>query len=358
MIGHQPVLPQAEPAVSDHAGSPARFGYIDALRAVAAFLVLWMHVSMEYASKPAVAAHGVFWRDFSVFIDSGRLGVVTFFLISGFVIPASLRGPRWAGLKKFAIRRVLRLAPAFWLSIPFGLLILYKYLTVPPLGDILLNFTMVPEWFGARSALPVYWTLHREVAFYLLCALWFVLGLLHSSRWLALVTFVLALEIGTGPRMDLALMHWGALFRQWDVQGRPRGVLLAVLAGLGAWVMRGPCLAFWIGLDMAAPDEFLRGGLAYLLGFGLFVLGTTWFRLESPLLAKLGEISYSLYLFHGVILYLGVWALAQPLVPPVLSQLPLPVYLLGYGTVTTAVSWWIYQLVELPAMRLAKRLTS
>ena len=56
-------------------------------------------------------------------IDVGRLGVIIFFAISGFVICRSFGGPREGAGKRFVIRRLCRLYPAYWVSMLGGILV-------------------------------------------------------------------------------------------------------------------------------------------------------------------------------------------------------------------------------------------
>ena len=66
-----------------------RLRHIDALRAAAATLVLWRHVADVYVNLgPGVS--GRWLQSVAAAVDFGRIGVVAFFMISGFVIPFSI----------------------------------------------------------------------------------------------------------------------------------------------------------------------------------------------------------------------------------------------------------------------------
>jgi peptidoglycan/LPS O-acetylase OafA/YrhL len=66
-----------------------RLRRIDALRGIAALLVVWLHVAESYVGLGPI--DGRWMYEFARSIDVGRVGVVAFFLISGFVIPFSIR---------------------------------------------------------------------------------------------------------------------------------------------------------------------------------------------------------------------------------------------------------------------------
>ena len=103
-----------------------RLRYIDALRGIAAVLVLWLHVANSYrAMSPQTEAHARWLNDFISQIDIGRIGVVVFFLISGFVIPFSIKPASAAPVAGFVIRRVFRIYPAYWLSVPLAAWVFY-----------------------------------------------------------------------------------------------------------------------------------------------------------------------------------------------------------------------------------------
>jgi peptidoglycan/LPS O-acetylase OafA/YrhL len=72
--------------------------------------------------------------------------------------------------------------------------------------------------------------------------------------------------------------------------------------------------------------------------------------LTTPAIHHLGQISYSLYLIHGTILFV----LIHTLLGHVQMSRLLPIYLFG----TLLVSEIFYRLVERPAMLLGRRLTT
>ena len=107
----------------------ARLAYIDTQRGIAALLVIWLHASEVFVQLPKAPSGGWLF-DLAWAVDTGRIGVVLFFAISGFVIPSSLAAKDGEttthALKVFLIRRFFRLYPAYWVSVlASGLLALY-----------------------------------------------------------------------------------------------------------------------------------------------------------------------------------------------------------------------------------------
>ena len=158
-----------------------RIASIDALRGVAALCVC-----VQHAVQPITAAPGSSARSPAVHtwlsaitldrFDLGRYGVVLFFLISGYVVPFSLRGVH--ALPRFALTRVLRLYPGFWLSVAA---MTATSAAVPTSAQLVANLTMAPTLFGQPPVSGVYWTLFVELAFYALCAALFAAGWLRRS---------------------------------------------------------------------------------------------------------------------------------------------------------------------------------
>ena len=92
-------------------------------------LVLWVHVSEKFKS---IATAGSGWvHELAVPINAGRLGVVIFFAISGFVISFSIKLAHRYPVREFLTTRFFRLYPAYWLSIPLGLVTTYWIWKIP-----------------------------------------------------------------------------------------------------------------------------------------------------------------------------------------------------------------------------------
>ena len=93
--------------------------FIQYLRGLAPVLVLWAHLSGFW-----LYAHGRGWKvetDWFVYVsrplnlyeNGGHLGVVLFFLVSGWIITYTSRRET---LRTFGIKRAFRLLPALWLA--------------------------------------------------------------------------------------------------------------------------------------------------------------------------------------------------------------------------------------------------
>jgi len=356
--------------VDDSAAGDHRLRHIDALRAIAALLVLWRHVADAFVGLGACVS-GRWMVEWSAALDFGRIGVVTFFLVSGYVIPFSIHPERPAPIGTFLIRRFFRIYPAYWLSIPLGAFATCWVWGLPfGVRDFLIGLTLLQDFLGARSALGLYWTLLVEWAFYLLCVLLLVFRSFDKPRrWLLLAvafTLVHSAEmfvhwltgrstIGSATAfglLNLSLMLLGALYRQSLVEERGRGDrwLRNGVYGLLAWHLLILPLGATLAIGFAG-----NATIPYALGLLVFVVGVSFVQIRSRVTDWLGRISYSIYLFHPVVFMLLLWVLQR--LPPqsALRAQHLGVYLLVNALITAALATLVYRFVERPGIELGRR---
>ncbi len=352
---------------------PNRLAELDVLRGLAAMLVIWIHVSEVYIHLPPGSEGRRSWvLDVAVMGNLGYAGVLLFFLISGFVICHSLTGTRAQGSRKFLIRRFFRLYPAFWLSIPLGLVTMqWLFGRWPGTGAILANVTMLPTMlFHQPPVIGLYWTLEYELVFYGLCLVLFLLRWHNRPLPLFMVSLgfigLRTLMRDTALPFCLHLMFAAAVFRCWfdDPQGvvtvgrlriplrwMTAGLFLVVILPRVMQLARLPWLA-----DATLADFKFRSNFPVLLAVALFLGGMTLWRCRVRFLAWLGAISYSIYLFHPVVFYTLYWWLKNH-GPERWRYAPLGVYVLVNIALTIPVAAAIYYGLEKPAMALGKHLS-
>ena len=349
-----------------------RFENIDGLRAIAACLVIVLHVG-EVFSQLGNQASSLF-HTIPATLDFGRMGVLVFFLISGFLIPSSLKGERLEGLRKFAIRRFFRLYPLYWVSIPLSLFSMWwLFGRQADWQTIAFNATMIQHKLGYQDISGLYWTLKIELYFYVICALLFALKLLDNER-VILAAALLILPVHAGLKMldgknvsflallahDMAfisLMFLGAVLRRL-VDGKLSAVGRLLLAGACMFILVGfPAL---LGYIYATHDhvhgDVIKLLLPYPVALGIFLL-FIWRDINFRPLAWLGEISYSLYLMHPVVFYTAYWAVLQTDEASWLRQLSLPVYIGFCLAAIIAFSAFTYRFIEAPMIALGARLS-
>ena len=152
-------------------------------------------------------------------------------------------------------------------------------------------------------------------------------------------------------------MFWGAYFR----------IVYDQTAGFRRSLRQNPKVRLLIGLTLVimaigGPRQFrffIQPGKSFLMPFVvaplLFWAWVAFLRVRNPVLAWLGKISYSIYLFHLVVLAPFLYWIAQG-GGGSLRGWPVAVYVVPILLLTVAVSAAVYGLVELPAIKLGKRL--
>ncbi|MEI5664943.1 acyltransferase [Bosea sp. CCNWLW174] len=345
-----------------------RYANLDALRAIAALAVMVEHMFGDLIRQVPSAAGpmSTLARSLVDTLSLGRFGVALFFLVSGFVVPFSIDGER--PLRHFAISRLFRLYPAFWLAV--AVLVATGWLSgeMPGTAPVLANLTMAPPLFRQPWLSPIHWTLFVELLFYCLVALLFAAGALRQvgillALSLALIAAtVLPVQLRVHGFANLPVQYLGLhlsflllglLLRLWLVERR-RG------AGLAALVL---VLAQLAGVLSIAPfsltrgDNFVMEGLrpvlaAYLLALVVFLATIRLEWLRCVLLARIGLTSYSMYLFHG-----AVNALVYR-VRPLTGELGDIATILVCAGLTLAISWLVYRTVERPMIALGRRIAS
>lgn len=341
-----------------------RYAHLDGLRAIAALGVMVEHLFGDLIRQAPAAAGpmSVVARSVSESLSLGRFGVALFFLISGFVVPFSISGE--TPLRHFAISRLFRLYPAFWLA----LVLLMLTGGLPPAATVLANLTMAPPLFGQPWLSPIYWTLFVELAFYALAALLFATGLLR--RISALLGLSLCLIAATALPiqlrvqgvvelpvqylgMHLSFLFLGLLLRLWLVERRPGAGLAALVLGLAQLAALLAVASF----SLARGDNFVMEGLtpvlgAYIAALAVFLAAIRLERPRSGLLARIGLISYSLYLFHGIVNAAVYCALT---LTGGIGDIGTMLICVG---LTLALSWLVYRCVERPMIRFGRSLSA
>ena len=391
----------------DRAKAPGFVQGFDGLRAIAALLVVVVHVGIT---------SGFTFRDpLGRYTARGEIGVSVFFLISGFLlyrpfVSAALAGrpsPRPGGYLR---RRALRIVPLYWVALAataafsgwsqvqgFGGLLRYAFFLQIYSGQWILH--------GITQA----WSLCIEVTFYLALPLWaammrrldrrrVVAGAAAQPeavvrRELIALGVVYAVSIlfrwwvvadphgptttarswlpawGDHFALGMALAVVGSYVRQTGVLPKPLRWLQRPGGDLGSWVVAG--VLFWlVSTQVGLTTDPLRVGGAgtdvartVLYGFfGLFLLlpavfgpprtGPVRRLLSSRVLSAIGLISYGIYLWHQLVvreiqtsIHPAWTVLDAPFLPLLAAALAL----------TLAVSALSYFLVERPGIAVGQR---
>jgi len=303
--------------------------FIHILRGLAPLLVIWSHLVgyFLYESKtswePYLYFHDEIASPLHLYHAGGHLGVVVFFLISGFIISQVVENETRF---EFTIKRLFRLFPALlvagivaWLLTSASSVLGYGLTVGSPaegISEYLLSATLIDHFVLQNNrVMTVTWTLATEVTFYAIVAM--ILPMIRL-RPVAATWLMLAIS---------ALVIAPARFSPWVAYSSTFAVYLPLfMIGRLAYLRRSCQIAtsdFWILLaaslvtflalhEYALPGLLMAGSIkkivtyptAILIFFGALMLQPR--KMPFPL-KFFGDISYSLYLLHVPI---GMFALA------------------------------------------------
>ncbi len=297
----------------DLARKPAnrRIPCLDGLRACAICLVLWLHASCAgYGQVPS-------W-----FPYSGRLGVSLFFVLSGYLITTLLLRERESlgrvDLKSFYVRRALRIFPPFYAFLAFIWIASHFGLPVENWSSVLvaacygLNFRNGENDHNIRHA----WSLSIEEQYYVFWPLFFIL--LKPTRALAVAvgmslgwSFLRVIKLGSAVTASEMLQ---ATSFDTLLMGSALGLLGWIRPGFGAGLrhrLSAVVLPLAALISLFSFHSLVPNGFACLIPLGrdLLINWLVWWCIHNPdqligrilqsaPLVYVGEISYSLYIWH------------------------------------------------------------
>jgi peptidoglycan/LPS O-acetylase OafA/YrhL len=335
-----------------------RLEVLDGLRFVAAMSVLAYHYTAiaHVWHRPATEVFP------SQPFAHGWLGVQLFFLISGFVICMSSWG---RGVGSFLLSRVVRLYPAYWLSVlvvAAGLAVFPGLPWRPTTSDVLVNLTMFEDAVGVPEIADVYWSLWAELRFYLLFLLLVWWGLTYRrvvafcALWLGATAVAQAFLPDGGVVQVVLTTDHAPLFTAGIAcylmyRFRPTFASWAIVAA--SFVLALPAVTQRNQLESKAGEVIPNGPVIVLLAvWFLLVVAValgwlSWVR--GRWLVVAGAVTYPLYLLHldvgGALLYLFQWRVPPLLLVPVVA------------TVLIFIAWLVHRYVERPvAPRLRRAL--
>ena len=365
---------------------------LDALRGLAALAVVLSHVAEPGGS--ALVGSSVAHRVADVLVQ-GRVGVVLFFVISGFCIHL-----RWAknlatgrettiGFASFWKQRFIRLYPPYLAAL--GLYLLVQTWTGAitwtrfDVYDLVMHLSMLHN-LDARTVFSidgVFWTLAIEEQLYL--AYFLLLPLRNRLGWpktLAVCAgarigwFALAFAVGQWGGGEFRLSHdSGSLAHWWSwALGAvcvEAALGLVTLPGWMADLRYAGLLAAAGWLCDYATGHHLGGGIGWRLtwligsplwGLGGFILVNRLVQIEATcreagaiprpvtIFAGLGLFSYSLYLTHNLVIKFAG--------PPLLAWLGMRNDLAGRFILVApalVLAWGFFKVCEQPFLNKAAR---
>lgn len=346
------------------AGSGERFAAIDGLRGLLAFGVFGHHAVLI----PQYLETGKWLAPPSVFYTMiGEVGVSLFFAITGFLFWGKLLherdGPDW---KRLYTGRIFRIGPVYLAVATVVLLVVFvqtRFTLQEPASEVALDTARwlalgalgQPDVNGyddtGRLLAGVTWTLMYEWLFYLSLPLLALFARGGRHLWYALGGFiaccVLHAALGRPQAIYAGLFFCGMVsasvaHRGWRIRPGSRLAPALMLA----------CLALLFtqfSTVVGVPQLIVLGVL-----FGAVCIGGRSTALETKAARRLGEISYSVYLVHGLVLT-GVFSIGAVRSYAMASTGGYWLTIALCGLLVVGAAALSYLLIERPGIRLGKK---
>ncbi|MBH5319153.1 acyltransferase [Paenibacillus sp. GSMTC-2017] len=271
----------------------------------------------------------------------GPVSVQLFFVISGYLIIRSISERRNIG--KFFTNRILRIYPVFLtihlLVFAIGPFIGYKWMTDISLSSYIVNFFsnlfLLPGLFPLPIAQIVAWSLSYEIAFYLVSGIIFLAY--RSTRIPTFLKYTCLTLIALSCITIFYLRPDSLFFLVGVMLYLSEKKLTSWNKPFKVFFLNGILLLLALFLTYSEEKTFIL--LAMLLSYLFFVpilfqQGLLSMILRTPPMLYLGKISYSLYMWHTMVMF------ALKIVMPKISvYVPHPtILLLVYGALTILLS--------------------
>ena len=310
---------------------------LDGFRGLAILLVLVYHTWLFSWYTPDVRAFGVA-LPFDVVARTGYLGVELFFFISAFVlffpiVDRHARGVRQTGVRAFAYRRFLKIAPSYAIALAATAWSVRSLHVPVALPFVLAQHALSIQNFFTNNfgqANSVFWSLGVEVQFYLV----FPLLAWTFVRWplataFAMVATALAYRYGVAPCclaiepvtrqvpafLDIFAAGMLCAYGVCHLRERPAlasrlrpfapVVIVAAVAGLWALLVSANAITYdtdgrerWILFNRT----FLALGIGSLVFASAFAANAVRRTIANPVLVYLSLVSYNLYLWHTLVM--------------------------------------------------------
>lgn len=293
---------------------------LDSLRAIAALVVVAGHVELFKLNNNI---SNDFWN-----VPMGQTGVILFFVISGFLISLLLlrekEEKKSVRIKKFYLRRILRIWPLYFLVIGLSMIIFNYH---PVQSTLILSLLLLPNIPDALGSVwmtsPQLWSIGVEEQFYLIWPVF--MKYIKSKFILILIVFIIIYTFLPFALSEIFqysnLAHTKApgaiakFFETAKFNCMAMGALLACLVQknysglnflrkkpLAYFLMLLPFLLWAFNIRFGKFTDEVMGVLFTLLIAN--VIHKNYWIFNNRLLNYLGKISYGIYMYHWIIILL------------------------------------------------------
>ena len=301
-------------------GGHSKDEFIQVWRGIAAFIVIYYHFSNRVPFASLNGAHAP-----AIEFYSGKLGVMIFFAISGYLITQSLAGSK--DLASFLAKRVSRIWPLFILA-AITIFVAMQFIDPPVveggakpfeggstrLIDLIGNLFFLED-LGFRWIDGVFWSIVVELKFYVWIAVLACIAPRHFVAIFAAGSAVLAsgemlIRIYDVTILSVLAKAMNGIFIAQHAPFFAIGALL--VSGKYRYLLTINCLLATCAVAYKIsenPDLNVIGTIEFVLLLAtVFAIDAGLFK--SWIFLKIGDYSYSWYLFHQLIglSFIRIWA--------------------------------------------------
>jgi peptidoglycan/LPS O-acetylase OafA/YrhL len=315
---------------------PFYFENLDGFRGIAAFFVVFAHMSYWF-QYPNTAAFKAYKYILSFGEAGGRLGVIFFFVLSGFLITYLMfieqKNTDKIGMKNFYTRRVLRIWPLYFFTLFIGFCV-YPFLVASHGGDphenaspllyslFSANFDHIYNGFPTCHMLGVQWSVSVEEQFYLIWPLIVIIFSKHKFFPYILCVLILISESFSflmTNRLNAVDYHFltclryltfGALLSYFCFNKEEKVIefvsSISIKMNKLIYVVCLVVLFLQNTITGFFPNYIYMYHIVPVLFFGYIIVEqnfsrTSFYKIKNfPTLTWLGKISYGLYLTHMI----------------------------------------------------------
>ncbi|OSY13165.1 hypothetical protein BTJ48_05587 [Bacillus mycoides] len=371
-----------------------RYKELDSLRGIAAIIVLLGHFLALFPILGKKVMYSTFGAYFSI-LWKGHSAVIIFFVLSGFVLSLPFYKGTEFNYLKYLIKRVCRIYIPYivilFIAIGIKLGIHSKIGTIPGLvqwgsWNIEVSFNRVMDHilflreFNPDAFIMVIWSLVHEMRISIVFPL--IIFLLLRVNWkvsigiamfLSVIGYLLMKNIPSEFNMPVSTnyfitLHYSSMFIIGALLAKNREYLVSKIINLKVKYLLLP-----LGLLFFSYPRIPFMLLSKLIGeidYELYLIIIDWYicfgavliilsALSSKLFSKLllikpvqfiGEISYSLYLVHPIVLLTTVHIFY--------GKISVPLILLISFIFTMVVSVLCYKFIEIPSIKIGRKLAA
>jgi exopolysaccharide production protein ExoZ len=337
---------------------PPSITSIQMMRAVAALAVVSMHICGFTSS---VVSNDV-WKGMAKFSSTyGHAGVDLFFVISGVVMYMITRRSPISNVRaayEFIIHRIMRIYPLFWVTLLFAILSaggsFRQLLSLDGIKDLTL--------YATPQLHLVSWTLSYEVRFYLTVAIillvarkklgiafmaWGIGQLIASLLSAFGAISVNKFTYGLMTEFSMGLLVGAILTRK--VVFKPIAILLIAFS----WLFTS-FIVVYAHADFITPYRHLLFGIPSAMAlYSIVTLESNGGSVSPVFLCKIGDSSYSIYLWHyPILVYMTArWTVGSHSFSDGLM------FAITAAAITSIVSIVSFFAIEKPSIKLGRLLT-